>query len=472
MIKNYLYNASYQILLLLLPFITVPYVTRVLGDEALGTYAFSISITQYFILFSALGVQMYGSRAVARARDSREALSKTFLEIYKLQLMSSALTFVVYGLIFFREGNAIYFAQSLYLIGIMFDITWLYVGVEDFRKIAIRNGIIKFVSVIGIFTLVKSPDDLLLYTVILSLSVAAGQMVMFWGIKKQVDFVPTKMTDSFKHLFPVLVLFIPPLSIGVYTFLDKFFLGTLTDSLSDVAIYDTGQKVIRMVLAVVAALSMVVMPRVANQLASNDIDAARRNLEKSFQFVSIIGFAFGFGLIAIAKEFVPWFFGDEFIGVIDVFYFSALLIIPVGVSNVFGFQYLVAVGQQKKYAISTIVAAVASISLNLLLIPIYGYIGASITILLVESIGALLLVYFSRDFFNLKKMFKPYGWLLIASLLMVLVDRMIGTWLGVGVFTTSIQVLIGAAVYLTFLTMVRVIDSKEVYTMAKSVVKR
>ncbi len=472
MIKNYLYNASYQILLLLLPFITVPYVTRVLGDDALGTFAFSISITQYFVLFSALGVQMYGSRAIAQARDSRESVSKTFLEIYKLQLLSSALTFTVFALLFFREGNAIYFAQSLYLIGIMFDITWLYVGVEDFKKIAIRNGVIKLVSVIGIFTLVKSPDDLLLYTIILSLSVAAGQMVMFWGIKKQVDYIPTKWPDSFKHLLPVLVLFVPPLSIGIYTFLDKFFLGTLTDSLSDVAIYDTGQKVIRMVLAVVSALSIVVMPRVANQLATNDTTSARRNLEKSFQFVSIIGFAFGFGLIAIAKEFVPWFFGEEFTGVIDVFYYSALLIIPVGISNVFGFQYLVAVGQQKKYAISTIAAAVASISLNLLLIPYYGYIGASITILLVETIGALLLVYFSRDFFDLRKMFKPYGWLLTASFLMVLVVRVIGAWLGVGITTTFVQVILGAVVYLVFLTLVHVIDYKEVQAIVKRIIKR
>lgn len=54
--KNYIYNLSYEILALILPLITTPYISRILGAENIGIYSYTTSITTYFILFGSLGI--------------------------------------------------------------------------------------------------------------------------------------------------------------------------------------------------------------------------------------------------------------------------------------------------------------------------------------------------------------------------------------------------------------------------------
>ena len=89
--KNFLYNVAYQILLILLPLITTPYISRVLGADGIGIYTYTYTVVNYFVLIAMLGVKNYGNRSIASVRDDPEQLSQTFWEIYGLQFLCSAL---------------------------------------------------------------------------------------------------------------------------------------------------------------------------------------------------------------------------------------------------------------------------------------------------------------------------------------------------------------------------------------------
>ena len=94
--KNYIYNIIYQILNIIIPIISAPYVTRVIGATGLGTYSYSYAIAQYFALFIALGVANYGNRSIAKVRDNKDELNKTFFEIYLIQFILGIVIISIY----------------------------------------------------------------------------------------------------------------------------------------------------------------------------------------------------------------------------------------------------------------------------------------------------------------------------------------------------------------------------------------
>ena len=156
--KNYLYNLLYQILILILPIITTPYISRNLGAENIGIYSFTISIVTYFILFGSLGVSLYGQREIAYIRENKSKLQKTFLEIVIFRFITMSIAILIYYIIFVRNNvyKQYYKILIIYLFAASFDITWFFQGLEEFKKTVTRNIIVRAISVICIFIFVKS----------------------------------------------------------------------------------------------------------------------------------------------------------------------------------------------------------------------------------------------------------------------------------------------------------------------------
>lgn len=94
--RNIIYNLSYQILVFILPLITAPYLSRVLGVDGTGTYSYVSSVAYYFQIASTLGLANYGNRAIAKVKDDRRKVSKTFWSIYFMQFGIGAIVFIVY----------------------------------------------------------------------------------------------------------------------------------------------------------------------------------------------------------------------------------------------------------------------------------------------------------------------------------------------------------------------------------------
>ena len=466
-IKNYLYNLSYQILTIILPVITVPYVTRIFTSEALGNYVFYNSIVSYFSLFAMLGIGVYGTKQIAAASD----VNSTFWNIYVIQLISSVLAISVYVIAVFsvpQMGGVIPLIVGITLFAKMIDISWLFSGKEDFKKITIRNVVIRLIGVISIFTFVKSSDDLYLYVFLIVIFDFLGQFVMWVPAKK---FIKRPLFDSEiikRNLHPIVLLFLPQVAISLYVVLDRTLLGLL-GSYSDVGIYEQGQKLISILLKVVSSLGVVMLPRVANLLSERRDKEAQNMVKFSFILYNLIIFPMIFGLIAVNEVFVKLFLGQNFQDVKYVLYIIVFNIMFVGWTNILGYQVLVVRNKNKEFMLSTTIPAFVSVAVNIAVIPFFGYIGASITSVVVEILVFAIQWYYSRNIINKNLLFnKDLAKIILSSLVMFGAVMFCKMTLGFdGIVGLTIYLAVGGISYLGMLFLLKTVNIKEMKAMLK-----
>lgn len=238
--KNYLYNLSYQILILITPLITTPYISRTLGVDAIGEYSFSYSIAAYFVLLAGFGIASFGQREIAYHQNDREAQSRIFFEIISFQCFSVLLSLCGYYFLgkVWGVDSRIYWVQALNIVAVLFDVSWFFQGLEEFGKIVFRNFIVRLVSVALMFLLIKTPDDLILYTFIISgMNVVSGFLICLF-LKDYIHPVPLRAIHPFRHAGTILTLFLPQIAIQVYVMLGKTMLGLYSDVYTENGYYE------------------------------------------------------------------------------------------------------------------------------------------------------------------------------------------------------------------------------------------
>ena len=466
-IKNYLYNLSYQILTIILPIITVPYVTRIFTSEALGNYVFYNSIVSYFSLFAMLGIGVYGTKQIAAASD----VSSTFWNIYAIQLIASILAISVYVIAVFsipQMGGIIPLIVGITLFAKMIDISWLFSGKEDFKKITIRNIVVRLIGVISIFTFVKSSDDLYLYVFLIVIFDFLGQFVMWVPAKKFIKRPSFNAKVIKKNLHPIVLLFLPQVAISLYVVLDRTLLGLL-GSYSDVGIYEQGQKLISILLKVVSSLGVVMLPRVANLLSERRDKEAQNMVKFSFILYNLIIFPMIFGLIAVNEVFVKLFLGKNFQDVKYVLYVIVFNIMFVGWTNILGYQVLVVRNKNKEFMLSTTIPAFVSVAVNIAVIPFFGYIGASITSVVVEILVFAIQWYYSRNIINKNLLFnKDLVKIICSSLVMFGAVMLCKMTLGLdGIIGLIIYLAVGGISYLGMIFLLKTVNIREMKAMLK-----
>ena len=466
-IKNYLYNLSYQILIIILPVITIPYVTRIFTSEDLGNYGFYNSIVSYFALFSMLGIGIYGTKQIAAAND----VSSTFWNIYAVQLISSVLAISVYLIAIFsipQMGGVIPLMVGVVLFERMFDISWLFSGKEDFKKITLRNTVVRLVGVICIFTFIKSSDDLYLYIFLIVTINFLGQLVMWIPAKKFIKRPSFNTKIMKKNLHPIVLLFLPQVAISLYVVLDRTLLGLL-GSYSDVGIYEQGQKLTSILITVVTSLGVVMLPRVANLLSERREEEVQNMVKFSFILYNLIIFPMIFGLIAVNEVFVKLFLGQNFQDVKYVLYIIVFNLMFIGWTNILGYQVLVVRNKNKEFMLSTTIPAFVSVAVNIAVIPFFGYIGASITSVVVEILVFAIQWYYSRNIINKKLLFnKDLAKIILSSLVMfgaVMLCKM--TLRLDGIIGLIIYLAVGGISYLGMIFLLKTVNIKEMKGMLK-----
>ena len=466
-IKNYLYNLSYQILTIILPIITVPYVTRIFTSEDLGNYGFYNSIVSYFSLFAMLGIGLYGTKQIASARD----VNSTFWNIYAIQLIASLISIFVYVIAILcipTMSGIIPLILFISLFSKIIDISWLFSGKEDFKKITIRNTVVKVVGVTSIFTFIKNSEDLYLYIFLIVVFDFLGQVVMWVPAKKFIKRPSFNMKIMKKNLHPIVLLFLPQVAISLYVVLDRTLLGLL-GSYSDVGIYEQGQKLTSIIYKIVSSLGVVMLPRVANLLSERKEKEAQNMVKFSFILYNLIIFPMIFGLIAVNEVFVKLFLGKDFQDVKYVLYITTINIMLVGWTNILGHQVLVVRNKNKEFMLSTTIPAFVSVAVNIAVIPIFGYIGASITAVIVELLAFTIQWYYSRNIINKNLLFnKDLAKIILSSLVMFGAVMLCKMALRLdGIIGLVIYLAVGGISYLGMLFLLKTINIKEMKGMLK-----
>ena len=466
-IKNYLYNLSYQILTIILPIITVPYVTRIFTSEDLGSYGFYYSIVSYFSLFAMLGIGIYGTKQIAAARD----VSSTFWNIYAIQLIASLLALFVYVITLVsipKMSGMVPIILGIVLLTKMIDISWLFTGKEDFKKITLRNTMVKVAGVISIFTFIKSSEDLYLYIFLIVIFDFLGQFVMWIPAKKFIKRPSFDTKIIKKNLHPIVLLFLPQVAISLYVVLDRTLLGLL-GSYSDVGIYEQGQKLTSILLTVVSSLGAVMLPRIANLLSERKEKEAQNMVRFSFILYNLIIFPMIFGLIVINEVFVKLFLGQNFQDVKYVLYIIVFNIMFIGWTNILGYQVLVVRNKNKEFMLSTTIPAFVSVAVNIAVIPFFGYIGASITAVIVEFLAFTIQWYYSRNIINKNLLFnKDLAKIICSSLVMFGAVMLCKMTLGLdGIIGLIIYLAVGGISYLGMIFLLKTVNIREMKGMLK-----
>lgn len=447
--KNVAYNLIYQILTILLPLITTPYISRKLGSEPIGIYGFTLSIVTYFVLFGSLGTAMYGQREIAKNQNSPKKFSITFWEITIIRILAMIISMAVFYIFFCRNGNyTLYYKIFLiFMIGYALNISWFFQGIEQFDRIVIRNIIVKSLSIVFIFTLIKSPKDLWIYVLIYVVSEFLGNISLWFYLPKYLVKVKTKSINLKKHILPVLMLFLPQVATQIYTVLDKTMVGLITGNMNEVGFYEQAQNIARATLIIMASVQTVMNSRVANANANNDKKEIKECLRKSFDFVWMLGVPMMLGVIAVAGNLVPWYYGKGFAPVKDILIATSPIILVIGLSGITGIVYLIHTGQQKPFTISVILGAVINVIFNIILINIYGTIGAAISSIIAEVAILLFHLKYIKKVYKVSDIFKVSVKPIISGLLMLLVILPISFLLKSSIINTGILVSIGAITY-------------------------
>ena len=406
--RNYLYNVSYQLLTLLTPFITTPYLSRVLGPDGIGIYSYTTSIVSYFILFSTLGLANYGQREIAYHRDDPYLQSRTFFEIVLLRFILVGINLVAYySIIRFSVGDRlIYWIQALNIVAVLFDISWFFQGLEEFGKIVFRNFVIKIINIGLIFLLVKESSDVSKYVLLIGIMNILSGISIWFFLPQYLIHVPLGALRPFRNLRVIIELFLPQIAIQLYTVLDKTMIGLITGSSFENGYYEQAEKVVKLSLTVVTSLGTVVLPRVAHSFAKQKYDEIKKLMFQSYQFVWFITIPMCFGLMGIAQNFVPWFFGPGYANVVSLIQILSVLTIAIALSNVTGIQYLLPTNQQNHLTVSVVCGAIVNCFLNAMLIKRNGAVGAAIASIIAELVVTFVQFYFVRHVFSFGNVLK------------------------------------------------------------------
>ena len=449
--KNLAYNVAYQILVIILPLITAPYVSRVLGADGLGTYSYIFSIVTYFGLFGMLGIANHGNRSVALVRDNRQKVSEAFSNTYIIQLCTTVIALLLYFLFiycWFSGDKTIAYIESIIVLSYVLDITWFFFGLEQFAVTVTRNAIIKIATVVAIFIFVRSREDLWIYALIMSCGMLFSQIYLWLRIRKYADFCKPSWSQVKSNIKPVLMLFIPAIAYSIYKLLDKVMLGAMS-SMSQVGLFDNAEKIINIPSSLITAFGTVMMPRITVLLGTGDEHRISYLNKISVRYFTLLVVGAAFGLAGICNVLAPVYFGSEFVG-------SAPIIAGLGFSLIFGTwanvirtQYLIPNKLDKPYVISSVIGALANLAVNIILIPKFAGIGAMIGTIIAEFTVFFVQLILVRRSFPMSQYLQPVLFLFPIGMIMFAVVYWIGAYMGNTIITLIIQILVGGFLYLS-----------------------
>ena len=395
--KNVIFNIIYQLVQIGVPIILIPILSGRLKTDGSGNYAFIHSIVLYFSYFALLGVNLFGTRAIARTKTvSDDEKKKTFWSIFIAKSFTSIIAiggYLTFALIY-NQNQFVVYTQLFFLLANFLDVSWFFSGEENFKSLCIRNLIVKTLSLVFIVLFVHTQNDIGIYSLILGLAEAVNQGFM-WGLlfKKKIFrkeyFKELTKKDVLIALKGMAIFFVPQLLIELYTILNVTILGAVygsTGSIGEVGIFDYANKIVSVLTTITVSLGLVFLARLSSLNEENKSEEVKQRVQQSLYYSLFIALPMVVGVIGTGHSFVQWFLtGDDWSKVGTLLYFLPLKVIFVAISNTLGVQYLISTGKIKKYILSVAIGAITCIALNAALVKPFGAIGSSIAVVVAEA---------------------------------------------------------------------------------------
>jgi O-antigen/teichoic acid export membrane protein len=398
--KNYFYNLTLTVSNIIFPIITIPYVSRILGPEGMGKIQFLNSFSQYFVLIAALGIPVYGAREIAKNRATEESLIGVFSTLLFINFITMLFMSIVYFLIIlnvniFESDKKLFIISYFILLFSFVNVDWFYSGLENYKFIAIRSVIVKFIFAVILYYYVKNQSDLIKYLYLIVGASVLNNILNVLLVRKYVDFRFFRY-ESFKiHFRPLILIFSSIFAASMYSTIDTLILGFVT-GYKDVGYYSASSRIIKMTIPILTSLSAVLLPMVSIAIKDKNIEQVRNISKKSIEFVFFMGIPMSVGLFILSPELVRVFSGTNFDPAILSMKIMSPLVLIIGLSTIFAVQILTPASFDLEVTYSVLVGLLFSLILNFFLIPAYGHIGASISNISSELLVLFLFYYKSK----------------------------------------------------------------------------
>ena len=448
--KNAAYNVAYRLFSVLLPLITAPYLSRTVGTYGVGLYSKAWSISYIFCLIGMLGLNDYGVRTIAQARDDRKELDRTFSEIWQMQLLVAGITLIFwFGYVFLIAGEEKVLALHLTMMSVscLCSFDWCLMGLDIFKPIALRNTFVKTAAAVCVFIFVKNENDLWIYAFVWSLATLLGNLSCAVTLKGKVSYYRVPMRDSLKHLKPCAVLFISVMAVNIYRTMDKVMVSAIA-GLDQNGLYENAEKIIYCLSGFILAIGTVMMPKISNWQKKGETEKIVRNIDKSMDLVICMVSAMAFGVAAVGDRFAPLFYGEAF-------RYSGTLMAPLGFSlimigfaNVIRTQVVLPQKRDTIFVKSVCCGAVVNLIVNALLIPSMLSMGAVVGTLMAEMTVPVVQFIILRKELPYKTYIGYVGIYAVIGGIMLVCVRLVArwlpaeTWVNLGIMTAT-----GIAVY-------------------------
>lgn len=473
--KNLSYNLIYQVFILIVPLLTAPYISRVLGASGVGTYSYIASVSYYFFIAITLGLNNYGNRAIAKASVNKENLSKTFWSIYFMQLflgVIAIIAYIVYILAVVNRDNKIYYLlYSPYILSAVFDINWFFYGLTEFKFTTIRSTVVKLLSLVFVFSLVNNEEDLHIYLLILGLSTLLSNLLLWTKVPKFVNFYIPHISEITIHFLPNIILFIPILAISIYRVMDKIMISSLSGVVQN-GYYENADKIITMTLTAFSAVATVMMPSISGLVAKGEEKRIRTITRDSMQISMFLGTGIMFGLLAIGDYSAVWYFGVDYYETGVLIRLLSFTVILSGWKAVLRSQYLIPFEKDRPYIISLIIGAAINVILNLVFIPKFQARGAVIGTIVAETTGFIIQTYVCRKGIDLKRLLLDSLPFIPSGIIMYVLLRFSGI-INSSIVRILLSVGIGGTVYLVAsLTIMFFVQKDRIHYWKKKVTLR
>ena len=448
--KNAAYNVAYRMFSVLLPLVTAPYLSRTVGADGVGLYSLAWSVSYVFCLVGMLGLNDYGVRSIARVRDDRAQLDRTFSAIWQMQLLVAGATLLAwFGYVFLVAGEEQPIALHLTMMSVscLCSFDWCLMGLDLFRPIALRNTFVKTAAAVCVFIFVKQKADLWIYAFVWSLSTLLGNLSCALTLRGRVRYRPVPLRQSLAHLGPCAVLFISVMAVNIYRTMDKVMVSALA-GVTENGLYENAEKIIYCLSGFISAIGTVMMPKVAHMLQRGQTEQIRRHIDRSMNGILCMVSAMAFGVAAVADRFAPLFYGQEFAYSGTLMAPLGFTLIMIGFANVIRTQVVLPQGRDSIFVISVCCGAVVNLVANACLIPPLKSMGAVIGTLLAEGTVPLVQYILLRKELPYGRYLKYVAIYAAIGGVMFIAVRLVGRVLpGQGWLPLAIQTAVGIAVY-------------------------
>lgn len=421
--KKAVFNMINKGLSVVFPLVTISYVSRILGASGIGEVSSAQNLAAYFSLVAALGIPSYGVRAIAQTRENRSECSKTFSELFTINLISTGAATLLYIVLLFllkdkytNIGVSIVFV-SMIIFNII-NIEWVYQGFEKYEYITIRSFIVKIISILLLF-FVRQKTDLVAYAAIICFGSVGNYILNFLNLKKYVDLRLTRASFN-RHMLPILTFFASVVAIEMYSLLDVTMLTIMTNK-ACVGYYSNSTKIVKTVANTLTGISAVLMPRFSYLFSVRNYSRIKELSEQFLNLTFAISIPGCIGINLLANQIVEVLFGENFEPAVLTIRILSLLIILMPLSGGVFCQLLLTSGKEKFYLACVLSGTIVNAVLNYFLIPINAQSGAAIASVIAELTVTLSMIIVSRKTIRIGIKIRDIISVLLSSFLMGIV---------------------------------------------------